>query len=809
MKIQKAVVQYKDRDDIICMYGIVDDGTKEGKKLYFLGDDETKKFSNGYRVVTEALVEAVDPMVEPKHIGLIDKKGNVIIPLDNRAIKPINDKMILVEKATPVSQSVIDAVEARKGSNGASGLVATSAAIKDAMNIKMGPEGRFLFNDQFSEATICDIEGKNLVGNQSFSYVSMANDLLYLSTNVADSEIKEFSISKGEFVENKSEAAIDVNAVGVDPQVVNNALANEVHPEIPTLEAAAAPEQTNQVVPAVPAEAGDVVTPPLGFDDFFKGEGSSMPADSVEVTDDNKEVMKLINTATMPTTLKEDAPKAEEGDKTEEFIPEIPAAVEGMANQEVGENSMPAPPDVEIPTLEGVDNNESQEVATPPVVDVAAELQNIKVNLDEGVHDDVNPEIPAVAEATPEAPLADVVPVADAQTEQTEEAPAVEDENKETVNADVPLVPTNQELEEVASDAKEETTDVKEETKDEAVSPIPEVVASEAEENKDEEVVEKATPEATEEVTEEVKEEVKTEDAIPAIPEVEEEAPKNEEVVIPKVEETEAKEETVEKAPVEETVPAENVVEETKEESVVEPAVEAAPVEDTPVADSAPVVPEVEAVKPEVNVPALDTTPVADTNIIKPEDVSSLVDKDANGILDSDELISKERRMAMDDSLDDILGKDFNLDLDLNTPSTPIDNFGSKTIMDDVVKSMSELVKQNKDQRATITNLQGKLSLVESQRDTVQSQRDMVADKYREQSRKLELLTSKLKNLDSITNRLEGKIREKDQAIAKLQSEVQSLSQQINGKQDLVDILRDAQQLLDNDYDSNYLSKVA
>jgi len=40
MKLQKGIVKYKDRDDIVCLYGVTDDG----KQYYFL--DETDNLSN-------------------------------------------------------------------------------------------------------------------------------------------------------------------------------------------------------------------------------------------------------------------------------------------------------------------------------------------------------------------------------------------------------------------------------------------------------------------------------------------------------------------------------------------------------------------------------------------------------------------------------------------------------------------------------------------------------------------------------------------------------------------------------------------
>ena len=746
MKVQKAIVQYKDRDDIICMYGIIDDGTKEGKNLYFLGDDETKKFSNGNRVVTESLTEAVDPMIEPKHIGLIDKKGNVIIPFDNRAIKPINDKTILVEKAVPVSQSVIDAVESKKDSVAASKLVSTSAAIKDAMNLKMGPEGRFLFNDQFSEATLCDIDGKNLVNDQYYSYISLSNDVIYLSTNVADSPISEFSLSKGEFIqEDKSNEVIDVGEVNVDPQVVDNAMANAVVPVADNAVQEVSVENKNEemldmpdVGAVVQPAANEEVKPPLGFDDFFMSEGSTLPPDSIEVT---SELQKTLDLEKNAAEVSNDLPP----ENKEEFVPDIPNASENTNEEVVGDNSLPAPPASENVEEQVLDDTQ----ATPPLVDVSEELKNIEVKLEEGNHNEV--------------PVPDM---------------------NEVVANNAPLIPTLQELEGVAPVAAEEEKATEEVSLEAApVEEVPVEEATEEEKSAENSVIPELVQSENKEETEEKTEEVKNENSV--IPELVQPVNKEAEEVVetvaeipelPKEEVVEEKQEVVEEAtPIEEAP-----VEETTEEVQAE-----VPVEETATEEQVPV----EEVKEEID----------DTNVINPTDVALTVDKDSNGILDSDEFVvgrGLNDRIATDIDLD--------LDLDLDTTTSYSTSRDGNSFMDDVAKSMAKLVKQNKEQKATISNLQDKLNSVDAQRRNV-------VEKYKDLSRKLEIVTNKLKSLDAVTARMDTKIKEKDKTIANLQSRVRTLNEQINGKQDLVNILRDAEQLLDNDYydDNSYIGKIA
>ena len=193
MQVQKGLVKYKDRSDILCTYGI----TEDGKTYYFL---DGQAIPNGNIVATTVLVEAIDPLAMASSIGLIDANGNVIIPFENKAIKLIANDLLLVEKAKPVTESVIEAIELRSDPQSASRLVTTPAVIKENMNAKMGAEGRFVFNDQFSEATICDINGNNLVDGELYSFVGVAQDKLYLSKNTPDSFVSEFSLGEKKLV---------------------------------------------------------------------------------------------------------------------------------------------------------------------------------------------------------------------------------------------------------------------------------------------------------------------------------------------------------------------------------------------------------------------------------------------------------------------------------------------------------------------------------------------------------------------------------------------------------------------------------
>lgn len=217
IRIQKGLVKYKDRSDIICTYGTSDDG----KMYYFL---EGEKLNNGYIIASTALVEAIDPLVVASSIGVIDSKGKEIIPFENKSIKPVSSEYLLVEKSSPVTQSVIDAVNSRRDPLAATKLVTTSATIKEKMYNKMGPRGRFLFNDQFSEVAFCDLDGNNLFQGKYFSFVGINDKSLFLCGNLVDSVIEEYPLEKEDNKSALNNDFLDVRDALVNKEVIDTAM---------------------------------------------------------------------------------------------------------------------------------------------------------------------------------------------------------------------------------------------------------------------------------------------------------------------------------------------------------------------------------------------------------------------------------------------------------------------------------------------------------------------------------------------------------------------------------------------------------
>ena len=119
--------------------------------------------------------------------------------------------------------------------------------------------------------------------------------------------------------------------------------------------------------------------------------------------------------------------------------------------------------------------------------------------------------------------------------------------------------------------------------------------------------------------------------------------------------------------------------------------------------------------------------------------------------------------------------------------------------MTDIAKSMTELMKQNREQRTLIAEYQEKF-------DVINTQKKVIVDKYKDQAQKLEALASKCRSLENAASRLEtrnqlleSKISEQERLINSQERELGSLRPQLQGKEDLVKILADAKALLGDD----------
>lgn len=227
MQVKKGTVSYQGRNDWECLYGEVE---LDGKQVqyYFM---DNGNLPNGNFIASTHLVEAIDREVQTQNIGMIDSEGNIILPFEHKSIKVIPGDILLVEKNKPTTQSVLEAIDLKKDPLAATRLVSTPAAIKEKLNAQMGVEGRYLFNDQFSEASIFDFDGNNLINDEYFSFVGISNGKLYFTKNIVEAPITEYSIFPAEVREENTEMenAIDMETVASDNQdLIEQAIEAEV-----------------------------------------------------------------------------------------------------------------------------------------------------------------------------------------------------------------------------------------------------------------------------------------------------------------------------------------------------------------------------------------------------------------------------------------------------------------------------------------------------------------------------------------------------------------------------------------------------
>ena len=233
IQIQRGQVKYKDRTDYYVEYADV-----SGKQYYFIN-----KLANGSYIATTSLVEAIDFSVKPVSLGVINSDGLEVIPFENRSIKSVNDKYLLVEPSNLVSPSVIESAEAKSDPLSATRLVTTAATIKDNINTKTNGEARFIFNDQCSEATIYDYSGNNVLNNEYYSFIATTDDSFYFSKNQVDSPVLEYSFVeqekkeepvnevKAEEVVDTESNALDVSNISIDKDELENQIVEQTSTE--------------------------------------------------------------------------------------------------------------------------------------------------------------------------------------------------------------------------------------------------------------------------------------------------------------------------------------------------------------------------------------------------------------------------------------------------------------------------------------------------------------------------------------------------------------------------------------------------
>lgn len=669
MKIQKGMVKYKDRNDIICIYGVTD----AGNTYYFLNNDG-KSFANGNYVASTELVEAIDPMYKASKVGVIDSEGNEVIPCENKGVKPITDDVILVEKAVPTTESVLQAIERRSDSLYAAQLVSTPAQIKDSIYREMGNDGRFLFNDQFAEATVYDINGNNLVNGDVYSFIAMNNDHLYLSKNVPESPVVHFVLG-----ENKIEEA---------------AVTETAQEETVQAPAPEPPVEVNEEKEQI--DVNDVNVPMDVVENALEGQASEPEHNVIQ---DNFDVDKHTPLENLNEGL------------------ELPSTDDFMAATNVG---IPVVHEDEAPVAETTEETPTQEVTNVQPAEEVTEEQPVQ---EETVAEEV-PTEEMVADA--------VVPSAEEAMAATEVDAAVED-----------VVPN---IDYVEEQVNAETTVSEDEMVAETEGAVEDTVTEEAlvEETPEAVVESEDTVEVTDEVV--TPEEVATEEA--PVEEVFEEFVD----VTDQVVEDTAPEEFV----AEETEKVTLDIGETDNEEAVEDTIEEASVEE-----------EKEA-------------PLAE------EDIQNLLDETSMDLFGGAPL-----------QIDSIVNGTGTDELDNYTFTIP-ETSNSDNLFDDVAKSMADLIRQVREQRATIANYEEIIDGLNADKAELQGKVTAVEHHNVELSDRSRTLENAVIKLKTRIEMLASKIHEKDEVIDRQSKELKDLREQSAGKAQLLSLLRDAQALVND-----------
>ena len=520
-------VQYKDRKDIVCSYGVMDDGTN----YFFIGEP----LSNGNIIATTDLKEAIDPMEPASHIGVIDPDGKVIIPLENRKIKTLSDDVtdiLVVERAVPTTESVIDANNKKNDPSEATTIVSTQSIIKDKVNALIGPEGRFAANNPFGEASIYDLNGNNLANGEYYSYLAYGNGKVYMATNVENAEISEYAVLPPEVQANvgvaaPAEGAIDVNAVADNSEAIaetiNTEMANAAE-DITATTVENAVVETEGIAPGEATVDANSAVPPI------VGEEENVVVDGIAPVEEAKAAEGTAETTEVTTQETAETEAVAEAVVPEENI-EVPA-VEGVVPEEVATETS------EAVVTEETEKAPEENVAVPAVEGVVPEDVAAETSEEVATEETAEEVMPPVGGMTPDEIVA-AAQAQDAEEAQAEAQPVeeVKDDAEEAIVAPEATEEVVPEVEAVAEEAI--VPEVKEEV-EEQVAEVPAAVEINSEEVAD-------VTEPVEKVKEEAVNTNQLDDVFDEAP-LQEEAPTNEEVE--EIKEEVPEEEVVEEKPV-------------------------------------------------------------------------------------------------------------------------------------------------------------------------------------------------------------------------------------------------------------------
>ena len=781
MKIQVGQVKYKGRDDYRVVYGTTDAG-----KIYYFLDDTALK--NGNRIASTELVEAIDNTFKPSHIGIVDESGNEVIPFVNKTVKLISDGILLVEKVEPESDAVKQAISLRNDPTAATKLVSTPAAIKSKISAVMSNEGRYVFNDLFSEAYICDLNAKPLVdGLYSFIAIDHINNKIYLSKNNPDEPISEFSIMPTQ-VNNTSVSdtnTIDVTSVNVSSDAVENALGNTQVNNTEEVQAVA-----TDSIPVAPIVNENVATSDSVVNNTVEDTVSS--ANGLDASTSQSNVYTPSSLATdevIPPVLPDDliAETQDTNQVAQEEIVNDEAALPVDAVNDV-ENTITAISDSTEDVVSSNDENMNSADNGSSFFDSLSSLDTTPVS-DEKSDEIESSESNEIVEEESEK-------LVEENTDDVKDASLA---TGDVVNESVSQENNDQEINSALVDINEESEN-KEENSEEEVAAIDDVdTVNENDLSNDEDV-------SSEEISE--TEEVSDSDK-----------------VVDDSDSLDSQDEDEIKLNIGETVPIEEVEGEKQEEK--EEVTQSEPVDEVENSDEKEIeeIPITEAEHDEI---VTDDGALEEVVAEPVEEIDSgYTYKDLGRETESD--IYKESNPSYSDSsirdyskevnkFDKLIDNDYSNYGNLSSvkadridtrddyfdiPPMAIQSERQDNIMEAVAKSMTELMRQNREQKVTIIQYHERLKRTESLKNSIAEKAKEQADLIKALSGKVRSLENTITKFETKSQLLESKVQDQDRIIAAQDRELKNLRPQVAGKEELAKLLKDARVLL-NDSSENY-----
>lgn len=781
MKIQVGQVKYKGRDDYRVVYGTTDAG-----KIYYFLDDTALK--NGNRIASTELVEAIDNTFKPSHIGIVDESGNEVIPFVNKTVKLISDGILLVEKVEPESDAVKQAISLRNDPTAATKLVSTPAAIKSKISAVMSNEGRYVFNDLFSEAYICDLNAKPLVdGLYSFIAIDHINNKIYLSKNNPDEPISEFSIMPTQ-VNNTSVSdnnTIDVTSVNVSSDAVENALGNTQVNNTEAVQAVA-----TDSIPVAPIVNENVATSASVVNNTVEDTVSS--ANGLDASTSQSNVYTPSPLATdevIPPVLPDDliAETQDTNQVAQEEIVNDEAALPVDAVNDV-ENTITAISDSTEDVVSSNDENMNSADNGSSFFDSLSSLDTTPVS-DEKSDEIESSESNEIVEEESEK-------LVEENTDDVKDASLA---TEEVVNEGVSQENNDQEINSALVDINEESEN-KEENSEEEVAAIDDVdTVNENDLSNDEDV-------SSEEISE--TEEVSDSDK-----------------VVDDSYSLDSQDEDEIKLNIGKTVPIEEVEGEKQEEK--EEVTQSEPVDEVENSDEREIeeIPIAEAEHDEI---VTDDGALEEVVAEPVEEIDSgYTYKDLGRETESD--IYKESNPSYSDSsirdyskevnkFDKLIDNDYSNYGNLSSvkadridtrddyfdiPPMAIQSERQDNIMEAVAKSMTELMRQNREQKVKIIQYHERLKRTESLKNSIAEKAKEQADLIKALSGKVRSLENTITKFETKSQLLESKVQDQDRIIAVQDRELKNLRPQVAGKEELAKLLKDARVLL-NDSSENY-----